>query len=192
MKSGPWNPLWTKLGLLQPGQTVEEAREALVAKIGENIQVRRVALVESGEGKVASYIHGGRIGVVVAFTGGSEDIGKDVAMHIAASNPQFINPEDISEDVMAKEKEIFTAQALQEGKPAEIVEKMITGRMRKLANEISLAGQPFVKDPSSQVGKVLKDAGAEVISFTRYEVGEGIEKVEEDFAAEVMAQVKGS
>jgi len=173
------------------GGNVETARTALIAKIGENIGVRRVQIIEAQDGVLASYIHGGRIGVVVALKGGTEDLAKDIAMHVAATNPQCINPEDISEEVINREKEIFTAQALESGKPAEIVEKMIGGRMKKFAAEVSLTGQPFVKDPSVTVGDLLKQASAEVASMTRVEVGEGIEKKVDDFAAEVMAQVKG-
>jgi len=176
---------------LASGETVEEARTALVAKIGENIGVRRVQLVEAGEGILGSYIHGGRIGVVVAIDNGDDELVKDIAMHVAAVNPQFVNPEDISEEVYNKEKEIFTAQALESGKPADIVEKMIEGRMRKFAAEICLTGQAFVKDPSITVGKLLADKNASVTAMVRLEVGEGIEKKEDDFAAEVMAQVKG-
>jgi len=176
---------------LASGDTVESARTSLVAKIGENIGVRRVQIVEAADGALASYIHGGRIGVVAALKGGDTELAKDIAMHAAATNPQFVNPEDISEEVYNREKEIFTAQALESGKPADIVEKMIVGRMRKFAAEVSLVGQSFVKDPSITVGDLLKKADASVISLVRFEVGEGIEKKEEDFAAEVMAQVKG-
>ncbi|WP_196137371.1 translation elongation factor Ts [Aliikangiella sp. G2MR2-5] len=175
---------------LASGETVESARASLVAKIGENIGVRRVQIIDA-EGALGSYIHGGRIGVVAALKGGDADLAKDIAMHAAATSPQFINPEDISEDVYNREKEIFTAQARESGKPDEIIEKMITGRMRKFAAEISLVGQSFVKDPSVTVGELLKKADAEVTSLVRFEVGEGIEKKEDDFAAEVMAQVKG-
>lgn len=170
--------------------TLEDARLALVQKIGENIQVRRVQLVEA-EGVVGCYIHGGKIGVVVSLKGGNVELGKDVAMHVAASNPLVVNPDDVSEEVLAKEKEIFSAQARESGKPEEIIEKMITGRIKKYLAEVSLVEQAFVKDPDTKVGKLAKDAGAEVISFTRFEVGEGIEKEEVDFAAEVAAQVKG-
>lgn len=172
------------------GASVEEARKALVAKIGENIQVRRVTLVEGTN--VASYIHGTRIGVLVALEGGSDELGRDIAMHVAANNPQVVSPDDVSQDVLDKEKEIFTAQAIESGKPAEIAEKMVTGRLKKFVNEVSLLGQDFVKDPSIKVEKLLSGEGAKVLSFIRIEVGEGIEKKEEDFAAEVMAQVKGS
>jgi len=171
--------------------TLEEARLGLVQKIGENIQVRRAQLVEA-EGVVGSYIHGGKIGVVVSLKGGNADLGKDVAMHVAASNPLVVNPDEVSQDVLAKEKEIFSAQARESGKPEEIIEKMITGRIKKYLAEVSLVEQAFVKNPDTKVGKLAKDAGAEIVSFTRFEVGEGIEKEEVDFAAEVAAQVKGA
>jgi len=176
---------------LDSGETVEEARTNLIAKIGENITVRRVQTVDATDGVLSTYIHGGKIGVVVALKGGSDELAKDVAMHAAATNPQFITPEEISEDVYNREKEIFTAQAIESGKPAEIAEKMVVGRMRKFAAEVCLVGQAFVKDPSTTVGDLLKSNSAEVSSLVRLEVGEGIEKAEEDFAAEVMAQVKG-
>lgn len=172
------------------GETVEAARTALVAKIGENIGVRRVQIIEATDGALGSYIHGGRIGTVVSLKGGDQELAKDVAMHVAASNPMFINPEDISEEVSNREKEIFTAQAAESGKPAEIIEKMIVGRMRKFAAEVCLTGQAFVKDPSMTVGELVKKADATVASMIRLEVGEGIEKKEEDFAAEVQAQLQ--
>ena len=174
------------------GKSVEEARLALVSKIGENIQVRRVEVLPLNGGNAASYIHGGRIGVVVAINGGDEALASDIAMHVAASNPQFVTEDQVSEDVIAKEKEIFVAQAKESGKPDNIIEKMIGGRLKKFLGEISLTGQPFVKDPSTSVADLLKSHGAEVTSFIRYEVGEGIEKKQEDFAAEVMAQVQGN
>ncbi len=172
------------------GESVEEARAALIAKIGENISVRRVQIVTGDV--LGSYIHGGRIGVVVALEGGDQELARDIAMHVAASNPQVAKPEQVSEDLLAKEKEIFMAQALESGKPAEIVEKMIGGRMKKFVNEISLTGQSFVKDPSTSVGDLLKSRNADIAGFTRFEVGEGIEKKEEDFAAEVKAQMGGN
>lgn len=172
------------------GESVEEARAALVAKIGENISVRRVHIVTGDV--LGSYIHGGRIGVVVALQGGDQELARDIAMHVAASNPQVAKPEQVSEDLLAKEEEIFKAQALESGKPAEIVEKMIGGRMKKFVNEISLTGQPFVKDPSTSVGDLLKSKNADIQGFTRFEVGEGIEKKQEDFAAEVKAQMGGN
>lgn len=173
------------------GSTLEEVRTALIQKIGENIQVRRAQIVESAEGVVGAYIHGGKIGVLVALQGGNEELGKDVAMHVAASNPQVVNPEDVPEEVVAKEKEIFSAQAKESGKPDDIIEKMVTGRVSKFLKEVSLVEQPFVKDPDTTVGKLVKGAGATVLGFIRYEVGEGIEKEEVDFAAEVMAQARG-
>ena len=176
---------------LDSGETVEEVRAGLVAKIGENMKVRRFEIITSDAGEVYSYSHGVRIGVAVALTGGNADLGKDVAMHIAASRPLCVSEADVPEETLAKEKEILIAQAEGSGKPMEIIEKMVEGRMRKYLAEITLVGQPFVKDPDQTVGKLLKDAGAEVTSFVRYEVGEGIEKKQEDFAAEVMAQVKG-
>lgn len=165
--------------------TVEDARATLVAKIGENISVRRVQLVE-GE-NLGAYVHSGKIGVVSVLKGGDADLAKDIAMHIAASAPQYVKPEDVPADVVAKEKEIQLQIAIDSGKPAEIAEKMVTGRMAKFTGEVSLTGQPFVKDPSMKVAKLLKDAGADVETFIRLEVGEGIEKKEEDFAAEVAA-----
>ncbi|HIO96943.1 MAG TPA: elongation factor Ts [Leucothrix sp.] len=175
---------------LDSGETVEETRANLVAKIGENMQVRRYELVSS-EGAVYGYSHGVRIGVAVAMTGGDEALGKDVAMHIAASRPICVSEADVPEETLAKEKEILIAQAQDSGKPPEIIEKMIGGRMKKYLAEITLVGQAFVKDPDQTIEQLLKAAGAEVTGFVRYEVGEGIEKKEEDFAAEVMAQVKG-
>ena len=173
------------------GETVEEARANLIAKIGENLTVRRVKTVQASDGVLNTYIHGGKIGVVVSLKGGTADLAKDVAMHAAATNPQFVTEDEISEDVYNREKDIFTAQAIASGKPADIAEKMVVGRMRKFAAEVCLVGQPFVKDPSTTVGDLLKSNSAEVSSLVRLEVGEGIEKVEDDFAAEVMAQVKG-
>lgn len=174
------------------GKSIEDSRLTLVSKIGENIQIRRVELLPLNGGNAASYIHGGRIGVVVAINGGDDALASDIAMHVAASNPQFVNEDQVSEEVIAKEKEIFVAQAKESGKPDNIIEKMIGGRLKKFLGEISLTGQPFVKDPSTSVADLLKSHGAEVTSFIRYEVGEGIEKKQEDFAAEVMAQVQGN
>ena len=165
--------------------TVEETRMALVTKIGENMTVRRVAIVEGDN--LGQYIHGGRIGVVAVLEGGNEDVAKDVAMHVAANNPEFVTPDDVPAEVVEKEKSIQIDIAVQSGKPADIAEKMVAGRMKKFTHEVSLTGQAFVKDPSISVGEYLKSAGATVKSFTRLEVGEGIEKKEEDFAAEVEA-----
>lgn len=170
------------------GATVEETRSTLVAKIGENMNVRRVLTLNAGD-IVESYVHGGRIGVLVALTGGSAELAKDVAMHVAASSPQFVKPEDVSSEVVEMERRIQLDIAMQSGKPQDIAEKMIEGRMRKFTGEISLTGQAFVKDPAITVGELLKQKGAEIITFVRYEVGEGIEKKSEDFAAEVQAQM---
>lgn len=167
---------------------LELAREALVQKIGENISVRRVALVEAPV--VGAYVHGNnRIAVLTALSAGDDELAKDVAMHVAAVNPQVVKPEDMPADLVAKEKEIYTAQAAESGKPAEIVEKMVSGRVSKYLAENSLLEQAFVKDPEIKVGKLVKNAGAEVQSFVRFEVGEGIEVEKVDFAAEVAAQV---
>jgi elongation factor Ts len=174
---------------LDNGESVEEARANLVAKIGENIQVRRFELVSAGEGQVFSYNHGVRIGVVVAMTGGDEALGKDIAMHIAASRPVCLSEADVPAESLAKVKEILVAQAKDSGKPENIIEKMVEGRLRKYLSEITLLGQNFVKDPDTTVANLVKNADAEISSFVRYEVGEGIEKKQEDFAAEVMAQV---
>ncbi len=165
--------------------TVEEARQALVAKIGENMGIRRFVRMATSNGRIASYRHGLRIGVLVDLEGGSDELGKDLAMHIAASNPVCVDAAEVPVEAVAKEREIFTAQAAESGKPANIVEKMVEGRIRKFLEEITLTGQPFVKDPETTVGKLLTQAGAKVIAFRRFEVGEGIEKRQEDFAAEV-------
>ncbi len=174
---------------LDTGESVEEGRANLVAKIGENIQVRRFELVSADEGQVFSYNHGVRIGVAVSMTGADEALGKDIAMHIAASRPICVSEADVPAENLAKEKEILIAQAEGSGKPANIIEKMVEGRLRKYLSEITLLGQDFVKNPDITVAQLIKDAGAEVSGFIRYEVGEGIEKKQEDFAAEVMAQI---
>lgn len=179
-----------KSATLETGETVESTRQALVAKIGENIQVRRMAKI-TGENLVTSYLHGDRIGVMAEISGGDEALGKDIAMHIAASKPICVQAEDVPAEVLEKEKEIFVAQARESGKPDNIIEKMIEGRMRKYLAEITLLGQAFVKDPDMTVEKLLSSKGASVVSFVRMEVGEGIEKKTENFADEVMAQVKG-
>jgi elongation factor Ts len=165
--------------------TVEETRLVLVNKIGENMNVRRVALVE-GE-NLGEYIHGGRIGVVSVLKGGDADTAKDIAMHVAANNPEFVTPGDVAAEVVEKEKRIQIDIAIQSGKPENIAEKMVVGRMKKFTHEVSLTGQPFVKDPSMSVADFLKTKGAEAVNFVRLEVGEGIEKKTEDFAAEVEA-----
>ena len=177
------------IALLASGD-VEEARQALVQKIGENISVRRVVAHEASAGVVGGYVHGNnRIAVVVSLKGGNAELAKDVAMHIAAVNPQVVSPDQMAEDVVAKEREIYAAQAQESGKPAEIVEKMIDGRIRKFLSENSLTEQAFVKEPDTTVGKLVSAAGAEIIGFSRYEVGEGIEVEKVDFAAEVAAQL---
>ncbi len=173
------------------GSSVDDARKALIAKIGENIQVRRFAVRKNSEGVIAQYLHGNRIGVVCEVVGGDLALAKDVAMHIAASKPICIDDTGVPADTLAKEKAILVAEAEGSGKPAEIIEKMVQGRLRKYLAEITLVGQPFVKDPEQTVGKLLKAAGATVTYFERFEVGEGIEKKVENFAEEVMAQVKG-
>ncbi|WP_226702546.1 translation elongation factor Ts [Microbulbifer elongatus] len=170
---------------------LENAREALVQKIGENIGVRRIQLVEAPV--VGAYVHSNnRIASIVALSGGDVETARDVAMHVTAVNPQVVKPEDMSEEVLEKEKEIIKAQPDMEGKPAEIVEKMMGGRIKKFLKENSLVEQPFVKNPDVTVAKLVKDAGGDVSGFVRFEVGEGIEKEEVDFAAEVAAQVKSS
>ena len=174
------------------GGEIEETRQALVQKIGENIGVRRASLVTADSGVVGGYVHGNhRIAVLVELKGGDQDLARDVAMHVAAVNPQVVSPEHMPEELIAKEREIFTAQAQESGKPAEIIEKMIDGRIRKFLSENSLTEQPFVKDPDTTVGKLVKAAGAEIVSFSRFEVGEGIEVEKVDFADEVAAQLKG-
>jgi elongation factor Ts len=174
-----------------PATTVNAAREALIAKIGENVQVRRLVRFDDAQGSLYSYRHGVRIGVVVELVGGDETLGRDIAMHIAASNPLCVSADQVPAETLEKEREIFRAQALDSGKPANIVDKMIEGRVRKFLEEVTLLGQAFVKDPEITVEKLLKQAGAEVRRFARIEVGEGIEKRTENFAEEVMAQVRG-
>jgi len=175
---------------LESGETVETMRRALVAKLGENITLRRFDRMQTN-GVLGRYVHGMRIGVLVEVEGGDDELAKDIAMHIAASNPACVGPDDVAPDVLDKEREIHRAQAEESGKPPEIVEKMVAGRLRKYVNEIALTGQPFVKNPDQSVGDLLKQNGARVLRFVRYEVGEGIEKEQADFASEVMAQVQG-
>jgi len=176
---------------LEGRETIEERRRALVAKIGENIGVRRFALLATPQ-HLGAYTHGTRIGTLVALKGGNAQLAHDLAMHVAASNPRYLSQREVPAEVIAKEREILSEQARGEGKPPEIVAKMVEGRLRKSLGEITLLGQPFVKDPDTTVEKLLKGAGAEVVAFERFEVGAGIEKKQEDFVAEVMAQVKGS
>ena len=172
---------------LGSGQTVEQARQGLIAKVGENIQVRRFEIVES-DASIASYLHGDRIGVLVDSDADS-DLARDIAMHVAAVNPQFVDQDAIPAEFVEKEKGILIAQAESSGKPPEIIEKMIQGRLNKFLAEVTLLGQPFVKDQDQTVSKLLSAAGAKVNRFVRYEVGEGIEKKVEDFAAEVASQL---
>jgi len=174
------------------GSTVNEAREALIAKLGENMNVRRFERLSANGGSMYAYSHGVRIGVVVEVEGGDEALGKDLAMHIAASSPVCVSSDQVPQDLLDKERDIFKAQALESGKPENIVEKMIEGRMRKYLGEITLMGQSFVKDPDLTVEKLLKQSGAKVLQFCRLEVGEGIEKKQENFAEEVAAQAKGA
>jgi len=176
---------------LAAGESVDARRRALVAKIGENISVRRCVLLESS-GVLGAYVHGSRIGALVAVEGGSATLAHDLAMQVAASNPRYVSSAQVPPEVVAKEREILTQQASQEGKSPEILAKMIEGRLRKGLNEIVLLGQPFVKDPEQSVEKLLKAAGATVLGFERYEVGAGIEKRPQDFVAEVMAQVSAA
>ncbi len=168
-------------------QTVSMAITDHIAIIGENMNLRRVMIVEGDN--LGTYIHGSRIGVVTKLVGGDVELAKDLAMHVAANSPQFVKPEDVSAEVVAKEREIQVDIAINSGKPKEIAEKMVEGRMKKFTGEISLTGQNFVKDPSITVADLLKQHGADVVAFTRFEVGEGIEKEESDFAAEVQAQI---
>jgi len=174
------------------GGTVAQAREALVMKLGENIGVRRFTRYATSTGRIGSYVHGRKIGVLVEIEGGDDTLARDLAMHIAASKPECVSREQVSAAAIAKEKEIFAEQAKASGKPANIIEKMVEGRVNKYINEVTLLGQPFVKDPDTTVEKLLKSKNAKVARFMRYEVGEGIERGSKDFAAEVMAQVKGS
>lgn len=176
---------------LSHGETVDEARKALITKLGENIQIRRVTLVES-DGIVGTYIHGNRIGVLTAIDVANEELAKDIAMHIAASNPIVLKPEEVPAELVQKEKEIFAAQAASSGKPADIIEKMIGGRIKKFLDEVSLAGQAFVKDPEQTVGQLLHKHKAQATQFVRYGVGEGIEKKVDNFVEEVMAQARGA
>jgi len=171
------------------GRTVEAARTELIAKVGENIGVRRIGRIES-DGVIASYTHGARIGAVVALDGGDEALARDIAMHVAAINPAFIDESGVPAETLENERRIETEKAQGSGKPPEIIEKMVNGRVNKYLKEITLIGQPFVKDPDISVGKLLSDASAKVTSFVRFEVGEGIEKKVENFADEVMKQIE--
>jgi elongation factor Ts len=177
------------LELPHGGSTLEERRRELIAKIGENIAVRRFVRVGS-PGPLGTYIHGTRIGSVVALQGGDDALARDIAMHIAAANPEYIDAGDVPADKLNKEREILTEQTRGEKKPPDIIAKMVEGRLRKYLAEITLLGQPFIKDEDTTVEKLLKKAGAKVLMFARYEVGAGIEKKQDDFVREVMAQVQ--
>jgi len=172
------------------GRSVEETRRDLIAVIGENITIRRFARIESTDGAISDYVHNGRIGVLVSMTGGDEQVGRDLAMHVSWSKPLCLSEADVPQDELAKEKAILVAQAAESGKPPEILEKMVEGRLKKYLKEITLLGQPFVKDPDQSVQKYLAGAGATAHDYVRFEVGEGIEKKADNFAEEVMAQVR--
>lgn len=175
----------------KPAATVDEARTSLIAKVGENINIRRLARIKGSQTKSGIYLHGNRIGVLVELDGDHPDLARDIAMHIAASRPLVILPEEVPAAIVDKEREIFMAQAASSGKPQQIMEKMVEGRVRKFLDEVSLVGQPFVRDPEMTVGKLLEKNRVRVLHFYRFEVGEGIEKEEEDFVGAVMAQVHG-
>ncbi len=177
------------LNIIGGDTSVEKNRQELIAKIGENIKVRRMTRL-SAESVIGYYLHGARIGVMVALKSGDETLAKDIAMHIAASKPLVISRDQVSAAAIENEREIFTAQARESGKPQEIIDKMIEGRINKFVDEVSLIGQPFVKDPSIKIGQLLKDKNAEISDFVRFEVGEGIEKKVDNFVEEVMAQVR--
>ncbi|SFV80702.1 Translation elongation factor Ts [hydrothermal vent metagenome] len=176
---------------LDNGDSLEKAREDIVAKVGENVAIRRVQTVTVDNGIIGAYKHGERIAVLTVLEGGDETLAKDIAMHIAATKPECITEGELSADLLEREKAIFVEQAKESGKPDNIIEKMIVGRMKKFVNEVTLYGQAFVKDPDTTVGNLAKSNNAEVKSFVRFEVGEGIEKKEENFADEVMAQIQG-
>jgi len=177
---------------LAGGAIVEVTRQELIAKIGENISLRRFEVIQAGPGELAGYVHGSRIGVIIrmgASTGA--DLGRDIAMHVAASRPLCIDESEMPDELLNKERDIYTAQAAESGKPPEIVEKMVTGRIKKFLKENTLVGQPFVKNPDQSVGELLSGQKASVVSMARFEVGEGLEKRSDDFVAEVMAQAQG-
>lgn len=180
------------LPLVAGGESIDTVRQSLIAKIGENIQVRRFAMMSVEDGVIGYYRHGDRIGTMVSVSGGDMALAKDVAMHVAASRPQAISGADLPAELLDKERDIVATQAKDSGKPEAIIEKMVEGRMKKFVNEISLLGQAFVKDPDLTVEKLLKQSDATVNEFSFYEVGEGIEKKEDNFAEEVMAQARGN
>ncbi|MGM0412067.1 MAG: translation elongation factor Ts [Pseudomonadota bacterium] len=174
-------------------ETIRESLKQLIAQLGENMDIRRFELFETSDNGVLNhYLHGERIGVLVELEGGDADLARDIAMHVAASNPACIAEENVPQELIEKEKAVFQAQAEESGKPQDIIEKMITGRINKFLKEVTLLGQPFVKDPDQSVAQLLEDKGAKTVRFVRLEVGEGIEKEEANFAEEVMAQVQGS
>jgi len=175
---------------LESGETVDEARESIIAKIGENVSIRRLQNVSAENGVLGSYKHGDRIAVLVVLSGKDSHLAKDVAMHIAASRPECITEEQLSNEFLEREKTIFIEQAKESGKPDNIIEKMIVGKMKKFVNEVTLYGQAFIKDLDTSVGKLVKSKNAKVESFVRFEVGEGIEKMEDNFVEEVMAQAQ--
>ena len=175
---------------LGSGETVDEARQGIIAKIGENISVRRLQIVTTENGVLGAYKHGERIAVLTVLSGSDDELAKDIAMHIAASKPECVSEDQLSSELVEREKAIFIEQAKESGKPDNIIEKMIVGRMKKFVNEVTLYGQSFVKDPDTTVGALVKSKGAEVESFIRYEVGEGMEKKEDNFVEEVMAQAQ--
>ncbi len=177
---------------LAGGATIEATRQELIAKIGENISLRRFEVVQAGPGELAGYVHGSRIGVIIRMGSSTEpDLGRDIAMHVAASRPVCIDESEMPDELLKKERDIYTAQAAESGKPPEIVEKMVTGRIKKFLKENTLLGQPFVKNPDESVGDLLSGQQASVVSMSRFEVGEGLEKRSDDFVAEVMAQAQG-
>lgn len=178
--------------VLASGETVESTRRALVAKVGENISVRRFEKYSNVDGGTACYLHGGKIAVIIEMAKNDAELGKDIAMHIAAANPSCVSADQVSEELIQKEKEIFTAQALESGKKPEIVEKMIDGRIKKFLSEVTLEGQAFIKDDKMTVAQLTKSKDNSVVRFTRFEVGEGIEKEEVDFAEEVRAQANAA
>jgi len=180
------------LALNDAGDSIESVRQALVAKIGENIQVRRFELMTAEDGVIGAYRHGDRIGTMVKLTGGDLALARDLAMHVAASRPQAVSAADLPAELLEKERDIVATQARDSGKPEAIIEKMVEGRMQKFVNEISLLGQSFVKDPDVTIEKLVKQANATVDAFSFFEVGEGIEKAADNFVEEVMAQAKGN
>jgi len=177
---------------LADGASVDEVRRGLIAKLGENITVRRFEKYKTANGGTACYLHGSKIGVIVELTKADNELGKDIAMHIAASKPAYVSEDQVPAEIIEKEKEIFYAQSAESGKPADIIEKMIAGQIRKFLAEVTLLGQPFIKDDKMTVGRLVSSKGNNVVRFIRFEVGEGIEKKEENFAEEVMAQVRAS